>query len=673
MNQGLIHRPTSLEIARPTALAPTRPPTAASGLMQICWRRRWIVIAAIVFCVAGAVAYIQLATPLYTAYAQLHVQRAGPVILNTDGIGFADRADVSYLVTQCSLITSYPVVEAALKELQTSYAAQGKSLEGMSIFHNVPDPIGYVRKNIDVQLGKKDNLISVSLDSPDAAEGRDIANAVVNAYRADQLEQTKSTASKVMEILKQERAAHEANLKKLESAMYEYKKQNPTLTEQTNVGNIIIQKLAKLNEELTQAQILTMYARVEFAQTNAKRMAQMKLETAEKNERQLQEAYNAQQQEALKLNVVQTEYDKLVAQVDRSRKMIDALASRQNEVEVNDKSGGMNIRILQPAFASQKPSKPQPVMVLAIALSLGLMLGTGAAYLRDTTDHRLNSAEEIGAVLGLPVLGLIPSMPGRQTAVTRGQKVHLDSMSDVAEAFRTLRTVVYFSAPSDQAKTFLITSPSPGEGKSTTASGLAIAMAKAGRRTLLVDTDLRKPTLHRIFETDNEVGVSSVIAGKAPLELAVRHTAVEGLDILPCGPLPLNPSELLNSQAFGDLLEKLSATYDNVLLDSPPVLAVTDARILGAVCDLTIVVVRAGVATRRVSEHACQAMLNVGARVLGVVVNDVAPRDRSYYGANYRYGNYGYDGNSSYGAMKSSRSNGNGHDHRRLSPPGEVG
>src|SRR5690606_2751592 len=182
----------------------------------------------------------------------------------------------------------------------------------------------------------------------------------------------------------------------------------------------------------------------------------------------------------------------------------------------------------------------------------------------------------------------IPHMSRRLTQVQRGQKVFLDPMSEVAEAFRTVRTAVYFGARSDKSKTLLVTSAMPGDGKSTSASNLAIAMAQAGQRTPLLDCDFRKPTQHIIFEVDASVGVSTVLAGREPLERAIQRTAVEGLDILPGGPIPLNPSEILNSQAFSDMIDELSVRYDHIVIDSPPVNAVTDARILGALCDVTV-------------------------------------------------------------------------------------
>ncbi len=265
---------------------------------------------------------------------------------------------------------------------------------------------------------------------------------------------------------------------------------------------------------------------------------------------------------------------------------------------------------------------------------LGLVLGSALALMRDRMDTRLRTVEEVMQIVGLPILGVVPRMPGRRTAVARAMAVHLDPRSEVAEAYRTIRTAVYFSGQGigNRAKTLLVTSPEPGDGKTTSASNLAIAIAQTGRNILLLDADFRKPTQHKNLDIKDTVGLSSVLAGLETLDRAIQHTGVEGLDILPCGPI----SEILNSQEFGELIDRLAMKYDHILFDSPPANLVTDARILGAVCDASILVLRADKSTRKAAEHARNALLNVGANVLGLIVNDV-PRGKGYevYGGSY--------------------------------------
>ena len=282
---------------------------------------------------------------------------------------------------------------------------------------------------------------------------------------------------------------------------------------------------------------------------------------------------------------------------------------------------------------------------MAIALVLGLMLGGGLALLRDWMNQRLRSAEEISAVLGVPILGVVPSMSRRQSVAARGQKVHLDSNSRAAEAFRTIRTAVFFGAPKGEAKTILVTSPGAVDGKTTLVSNLAIAMAQAGQKTLILDADFRKPMQSNIFEVNGEKGLASVLAGITTLEAAILPTRVKGLELLTCEREVANPSEMLNSETFAETLEHLSNKYDRVIIDSPPVMSVTDAQILAALCNITLLVLRAEKSTRKISQQARDGLLSVGARILGAVVNDVSRKSG-------RYGYYGYYGYYSYGRRK---------------------
>ncbi|HUQ68414.1 MAG TPA: CpsD/CapB family tyrosine-protein kinase, partial [Planctomycetaceae bacterium] len=216
----------------------------------------------------------------------------------------------------------------------------------------------------------------------------------------------------------------------------------------------------------------------------------------------------------------------------------------------------------------------------------------------------------------------------------------IDPASEVSESYRSLRTAVYFGGSNGRARTILVTSPERGDGKTTVTSNLAISMAQAGERVLLIDADLLAPMQDMIFQINGRTGLANVLNGKESLESAVRRTGVEGLELLPAGVAARNPSEVLNSQAFIDLLEELAEKYDRVIIDSPPLLAVTDARIIAASSDATVLVLRAGKSNRKLSEVSLDGLGSVGAKVLGVVVNDV--RRRGGYQQYGYYGRYGY-------------------------------
>ncbi len=383
-------------------------------------------------------------------------------------------------------------------------------------------------------------------------------------------------------------------------------------------------RIAELDAEFVQAQL---------------GVSEQQYLAAKEKEDQIAKYYEDQRRQALDLNEQLAQYTMLESDYEQTKKLCDILNDRIKELNVTEDIGALNITILEVARPASMPSWPQKERVMGIALVLGLMFGGGLAFLRGWVDQRLRSAEEISAILGTPVLGVVPSMSRKQSIVVRGQQVYLDSDSQAAEAYRTIRTSVFFGAPKDEAKTILVTSPAAVDGKTTLVSNLAIAMAKAGQKVLILDGDFRKPMQHKIFEVNHEdKGLSSVLAGTTTLEETIEPTGVEGLDLLTCGPDVSNPSEMLNSETFAKLLELLSNKYDRVIIDSPPVTAVTDAKILAAICDITLLVLRAEKSTRKGCRQAHEGLLSVGARVLGTVVNDV-PR-KSRYG--YYYGSYGY-------------------------------
>jgi len=389
-------------------------------------------------------------------------------------------------------------------------------------------------------------------------------------------------------------------------------------------------QIAELDIELAQAQLA---------------VAEQAYLTAKEREAQIAKYYEDQRQEAISLNKQLAQYTILQSDLEQTKKRCDILNDQIKDLNVTEDVGALNISILEVARPEIKPSEPQKARIMAIALVMGLMLGGGLALLRAFMDQRLHSAEEITAVLGMPVLGIVPSMPGRQTIVERGQKVHKDSNSHTAESYRTIRTAVFFGVPKGEAKTILVTSPAAGDGKTTLVSNLAITMAQAGQRTLILDADFRKPRQHKIFEIDHENnGLSSVLAGTMTLAEVIRPTEVKGLELLPCGHDVPNPSEILNSDSFAKLLELITSRYDRVIIDSPPVMPVTDAQILAAISDITLLVLRAEKSTRKISQQARDGLLSVGAHILGAIVNDVPKKGRyGYYGGyGYTYGNDGY-------------------------------
>ncbi|MDZ7290467.1 MAG: polysaccharide biosynthesis tyrosine autokinase [candidate division KSB1 bacterium] len=323
------------------------------------------------------------------------------------------------------------------------------------------------------------------------------------------------------------------------------------------------------------------------------------------------------------------------------------------------------VRIIDPARPPKQPVRPRKKLNLFLGFIVGLGLGIGLTFLLEYMDNSVRTIEDVEK-LGIPVLGSIP-MIKEQEAIKRikilpsamnGKNGILDNpetrrlvsrlithfapKSPISEAYRTFRTNIQYTKLDRELKALLVTSPGPGEGKSTSVANLAITVAQMGSKVLLIDSDLRRPVLHSIFNIDRRVGLSNVLVGRATIDEAVQNTEIENLYLMPCGTLPPNPSELLGSTAMHNALEEMKQKFDIILFDSPPIIAVTDAAVLSSQLDGVIIVIKSGQTDREAAFRAHTLLTNVKTRVLGALLNGV--RVESMYGSYYYYYHYYYYG-----------------------------
>jgi capsular exopolysaccharide synthesis family protein len=409
-------------------------------------------------------------------------------------------------------------------------------------------------------------------------------------------------------------------LTQLAATMRILKAEHPRVREQQSSIDSLQQRIRQKEESIAEAQLAEVTAR---------------LEAAQQKEGELRTALEAQKKRALDLSPGAVQYAKLESDVVDLQKRVELLDNRIAELNVNNiEAAPFNVRVLQPAMVPEKAVKPNKSLTLAAALLLGCVLGIGFSTLREWQDARLRTPDEILPLLGMPLVGVVPQINRRLSAVDRGQVLRLDSRSPAAEAFRSMRTTLHLG-DARAAKTILVASPSAGDGKSTTAGNLAIAFAQSGARTLLIDCNLREPVQHLIFETlggpgspgsalpPGATGVTTALSGETKLRDTVLPTRVQNLHLLPCGPVPRNPAELLAGDRFKHLLKTLCEAFDRIVIDSPALESVTDGRILAASADVTVLVLRMNQSLRRSGVFAVTGLSEVGADVLGVVANDV--------------------------------------------------
>jgi capsular exopolysaccharide synthesis family protein len=322
-----------------------------------------------------------------------------------------------------------------------------------------------------------------------------------------------------------------------------------------------------------------------------------------------------------------------------TRAVSEQMISLVNELETppGKKRAPIKATVVDPANLPANAVSPQPLRNLGLAVILGLLLGVGLAVLREVLDTTVKSPDDASGAAGAPVMG---SISFDSSASKRPLISEMDSHAPRVEAFRVLRTNLQFVDVDHDSKVFVVTSSLPGDGKTTTSTNLAITLAQAGERVLLVDGDLRRSKVAEAMNLEPAVGLTTVLVGRIDIEDAVQRTRVPNLSVLTSGAIPPNPSELLQSHAMGEVLKQLRKRYDVVIMDAPPLLPVTDAALLTAQADGCLLVVRHGRTTRDQLRHAIERISAVEGRLLGVVLNMVPARGGpdSYYGYGYGYG-----------------------------------
>ncbi len=682
---------------------------ASAPLMEVLWRRRWTLVVTVVGCVLIAGMYLVFATKVFSSSATVLIQQNAPKAFSETN-GFMPSSE-TFLQTQADVFKSTPVLKRALEAV--NYRA-------MKTFAKAgADPVAWLGKGngFKVEVPRKSDIVTVTMESTSADEAAAFVNGVVAAYVAEQAVEKQSNGGEMVRVLEKEKEELRSKRDACLQAILNYKLDKGVLSFKDDKNNTALERVATLSSSLSSAEIATMDLRAQeksvreaisnpeslrafvsamqskgrdtgdreyddlrhelmqqsiaigqnnpmvganhprmqvlnsMGETLKKKIAekdlqvaqaqmvmvQTQLSAAEEKEKEIRAAFRKQQDLALGLSPAANESAKLEADASRLQKQCDALDGRIAEVKVNYDQAPGNVQVLEAARVAVKPVKPNKMLVLGAAMLMGWVLGIGFAMLRDWQDVRLRKPEEIRTLLGTPVVAMVPRINTKLSPVTRGQMVRLDPRSAVAEAYRSARTSLHLGI-SNKAKTILVASPMEGDGKSTTASNLAIAFAQAGERTLLIDCDLREPVQHLIFEAEGRVGLSSVIAGETTLQNAIVPTEVQGLHVLPCGPVPLNPSELLTSKRFERLMRSLGGSFDRIIIDSAPLMLFTDAQVLAASADVTLLVLRMNQSMRQLGMLAMDGLAKVGANVVGAVANDVAPpKGYRKYGGAWQY------------------------------------
>jgi succinoglycan biosynthesis transport protein ExoP len=370
-------------------------------------------------------------------------------------------------------------------------------------------------------------------------------------------------------------------------------------------------------------------------------------ESTLRRETLIRQAFEQQKVRVMEMKEKAIQYNILKREADTNKELYRGLLQRMKEAGVSAGITASNIQVVDQAELPIKPYKPNKQLNLILAAVVGLFLGIGLAFFFEYLDNTVKTSEEVEQLLRLPSFGMVPEISNeRRKRLEKGSSypveliTHGHPKSMLSEAYRNIRTSLLLSFSEKPPKKIIITSPNPAEGKTTTAINTAIALSQTGAQVIIVDSDMRKPMVHKIFGEENGTGLSNFLSGHVELESIVKGTEIPNLFYIPSGPIPPNPSELIGSNLFKSMMESLAERFDHIVLDSPPVLGFADSIILSTTVDGVILVVLGGKTPRETLQRAKEVLHQVNVKILGVVINrvDIHRSEYGYY--YYRYHHY---------------------------------
>ncbi|HSO31337.1 MAG TPA: polysaccharide biosynthesis tyrosine autokinase [Labilithrix sp.] len=362
--------------------------------------------------------------------------------------------------------------------------------------------------------------------------------------------------------------------------------------------------------------------------------------------------YEGARKKAVDLNLKELEFHRLDRMRAQNEKLYAVLLEQLKEADLRRMMNTNNIRLVDGAVEPKEPIAPRVSVNVSIALLIGLVLGLGLAILREQLDNTLKTPEDVEQKLGVTFLGLLPEIAEEEggdtpkrprrarrltTTLAPELLVHERPTSGIAEAARALRTNLMFMNPDHPYRRLLVTSAAPAEGKTTVAVSIAVSLAQGGQRVCIIDCDLRRPRLHRIFDRAGDIGLMNVILGEATIDEVAKPTIVPNLSCIPCGPIPPNSADVVSSEKFRRLLDEVSERFDRVVLDSPPIVAVTDSAIASTLVDGVVFVVRAFKTSVNLCRSGLRTLQDVDAPIAGAVLNAVNLNRHEYNYYHYYY------------------------------------
>jgi len=598
-------------------------------------------------------------SPIYKATSTLLIEQQQPKLPSIDALYGLAGKDKQYYLTQIELLKSRKLAEHVIHDLKLDSNQEFLPKEGgfhpvsalkswLSLDdkddkdeedHTLDMVVAGFQNRLTVSLIKDTQLLTLSFEAESPKLAAKVANTLGNTYIDDQMVSRLEMTQKATHWMEQRLEVLKGKLEQSEQVLQHYKESNG-LIDVKGVSTLTAQEL----DELTSQLVVTRAKYSELAKRYGAKHPQLIVARSEFKaaEKQLMHSKSKIQNIGRK----EVKLRELQRQVKSNRQLYDTFMDSLKEASQAVDLQASNARISDPAVAPIKPIKPKKGMIIGLAFFASLMFGVLLAFLLEALDRTFKSPSDVESKLGQAVLGVLPLIHANVKDRKSQAVAMLDEgkQSAYGEAMRTIRTGLILSSLDNPHKVILVTSSIPGEGKTSVSSNLALAMAKM-EKVLLIGADLRRPSLSKVFSVKSSLGLSNIVAGTSKFSECIHRIEDAGIDFLPCGLLPPNPLELLSSDRFAKTMELLEKNYDRIVIDSPPVQAVSDALVLSKYAKAVVYVVEADKTHEDLVKNGIKRLLQYDAPIAGIVLNKFNVDKAEKYGYDYSgyYDHYGYD------------------------------
>ncbi len=674
-------------------------------LWHVIMERRWLALTAFVSVVVLCVFYLLKATPIYRAIATIQINRESENVLNLKDAFAVEGQDTDYLQTQYKNLLSRALIAQVVTNSQLyldPYFSNSVDVTSaaMKCFDVVPyrmtrlieiraehpNPVmaakmanalgeTFTSNNIQQRISKSDlavkNLMAEADEYKLAKETNQqallaftVANLTNNAVSLDETRNINVQALKEAQTKYDEARTAASAARQTASHAEAYVLAGNNLLEIpeiANDGNIQLMRRDLASKTADLANLLQRHGEkmpdviglrsetnqlgheIERQAAMVFRSVKIKADTQTALETEALQSLDKLKQEAAKLDELKTKYNRLEQNLKQSDFFYQMLLQKIKETELTAKVVSQNVFVRDPAIVPRYRVKPRRVWIMALGLIGGVFTGIGLALFVNYLDDSIKSQDDVETYLKLPFLGYVPNIK-TNSIVERDLQAHLHPQSNAAEGFRTIRATVSLASKTQKQQMIAVTSTIPSEGKSLVATNFAVVLAQTGMKTLIVDADLRRPFVHKAFQLQSPIGLSAYLMEKVNNVEEITHTSeVPNLDVVCCGAIPASPAELLDSKRMMQFLKDARERYDRIIIDTPPISAVSDPLIMGALADGILFVTKFNKIRREHARKSVMRIQNAGIRILGVVLNDIDFEGRdSYYYSYYYYQNRYY-------------------------------